>query len=1143
MEQIAGDLRFSATDLVGHLNCRHLTELDRAVATGTLARPHVWDPLLEALWERGARHEQAYIDHLAGQGLTVTTIPGIAIDAAAEAETLAAMRAGAPVIVQAALRSGRWTGRADVLRRVETPSALGAWSYEPYDTKLAQDTKAGAVLQLCLYAELLAATQAAAPEHVHVVTPWTDFRPQTFRVDDYGAYFRQVRASLEAQLDAETIVTTYPEPVEHCDVCRWRPSCGDRRRTDDHLSLVAGISKAQASELRAHGVTTMAGLAALPLPWGWKPERGARESYERVREQARIQVQGRAAGETRHELLPVLPDRGLSRLPAPSDGDLFLDLEGDPFVGEAGLEYLFGYAWRDDAGAERCTSDWALSRDEERAVFERFVDFAINRLEHWPDLHIYHFAPYEPAALKRLMGRYATREAEVDRLLRAQVFVDLFAVARHAIRASVESYSIKKLEPLYGFIRDAALPDANAALATLQVALELGDPTKIDPAVRGIVQAYNRDDCISTWRLRDWLEARRDEVIASGVQIDRPQPVAGAAPEDVTAWTARIAPIIAALTQDVPADPADRTADQHGRWLLANILDWHRREKKAAWWEFFRLRDLTPEDLLDERAAIAGLAYERELPKQGRERTPVHRYRFPAQDADVSDDAQLYALGGARVGTVADISTEEGWIDIKKRGDTADVHPEAIFAHRDIKHADLANSLARLGEHVAAHGLAGEGPYQPARDLLLRALPRVGGENVRREGEAPLDAALRLAADLPAGVLPVQGPPGAGKTFTGARMICRLAAAGKTVGITANSHAVIRNLIDEVLEAAKEMRVDVRCLQKPKGKVKQDDLPGLRFVTSNDAAWDALGPDGPVAGGTAWLWAPEAATGRLDVLVVDEAAQMSMANVLAVSQAAERLVLLGDPRQLEQPLQGSHPDGTEVSALHHLLDGRQTIAPDRGLFLAETYRLHPEICAFTSELFYERRLTSRAGRERQTIENAGPLSGHGLRHLAVPHTGNRNASPEEAERIAALVHTALAANPTWCDHNGHRRPLTLADILIITPYNAQLQELQARLPGAKIGTVDRFQGQQAPLVFYSMATSTPQDAPRGMEFLYSLNRLNVATSRAKCVCVVIASPALLAADCRTPRQMQLVNAFCRYLEMAAPIDSGAGNYR
>jgi uncharacterized protein len=1135
MEEIEGRLRLSATDLVSFLNCHHATELDRAVAAGALPRPQIWDPLLEAIRERGARHEQAYIDHLAAQGLPVTTIAGVAIDPTAEAATLVAMRKGVPVIVQAALRAGRWAGRADVLRRVEFPSAFGAWSYEPYDTKLAQETKGGTVLQLCLYAELLASAQGHLPEQIHVVTPWTEFQPQSFRVADYSAYFRQVRASLEAHLDANDVDPTYPEPVEHCDVCRWRHRCNDRRRADDHLSLVAGISKAQTNELRGREIATLAGLAALPLPLPWTPERGAREAYERVREQARIQLEGRLAGDVRYEVLPVLPDRGLSRLPQPSEGDIFLDLEGDPFVGEGGLEYLFGYAWRDESAAEHCTSAWALTRADERAAFERFVDFAIARLERWPDLHIYHFAPYEPAALKRLMGRYATREGEIDRLLRAQVFVDLFAVARHAVRASVESYSIKKLEPLYGYVRDAALPDANAALTSLQVALELGDPTATDANVREVVQAYNRDDCFSTWRLRDWLEARRDEVIAAGVVVERPQPIAGDPPEDVTAWMARISPIIAALTADVPDEPSERTADQQGRWLLANLLDWHRREKKAAWWEFFRLRDLAPEELLDERCAIAGLAFERELPKQGRERTPVHRYRYPAQDADIRDDDKLFALGGARMGSVAAISRGEGWIDIKKRGDAADIHPEEIFAHKTIGHADLADSLARLGEYVVAYGLSGDGPYRPARDLLLRARPRTDPGDILQPNEEPLQAALRLANNLPLGVLPVQGPPGTGKTYTGARMICRLAASGKTVAITATSHAVIRNVLDEVLEAAKETNVHIRCLQKPKGKTKPDDLAGLRFVTSNPAAWEALGTDCQVAGGTAWLWAPEAAAGRVDVLVVDEAAQMSLANVLAVSQAAERLILLGDPRQLEQPLQGSHPEGAEVSALHHLLDGRQTIAPDRGLFLSETYRLHPEICAFTSELFYEGRLVSTAGRDRHTIHGAGPLTGHGLRYLPVSHVGNSSAAPEEADRIAELVHAALAGEPTWCDAEGQVHPLTLTDILIITPYNAQLQTLQLRLPGAKIGTVDRFQGQQAALVFYSMATSSPQDAPRGLEFLYSLNRLNVATSRAKCLCVVVASPALLAADCRTPRQMQLVNAFCRYIEMARPL--------
>ncbi|MBB3971858.1 TM0106 family RecB-like putative nuclease [Hansschlegelia beijingensis] len=1125
-----GRLLLSASDLVGHLNCRHLTELDRASAHRQLQRPQVWDPLLDLLRERGARHEQGYVDSLRAQGLGVVAIDGVGVDAAAVARTVEAMRAGAAVIVQGALRHSAWGGRADILLRVERPSQLGGWSYEPLDAKLARETKAGSVLQLCLYADLLAAVQGAWPETAYIVAPWTDYTPEPFRLADYAAYYRRVKAGLEDAV-AGGPGATYPDPTTYCDVCRWRLACEARRREDDHLSLVAGISKIQHNELRAHGVETASALAALPTPLPWRPERGARESYERIREQARIQLEGRTAGALLYELLPVSAECGLPRLSEPSAGDIFLDLEGDPFVGEAGLEYLFGYAWAEADGAEQYRAAWALSRDAERQAFEGFIDFVLERLETYPDLHVYHFAPYEPAALKRLMGRYATREEALDRLLRAQVFVDLYAVTRRAIRASVESYSIKKLEPLYGFTREVPLVVANQALARLQAHLELGETAAIGPAERAEVEGYNRDDCISTWRLRDWLEARRSELVAAGVEVPRPEPVVGEAGEGVAAWTARIAPVMAALLQGVPDDPQARSAEQQGRWLLAHMLDWHRREQKAVWWEFFRLADLTAEDLLEERAAISGLEFVEAA--GGTAAAPIHRYRFPPQETELRGGEELRSRGGGKFGKVEAISVEARWVDIKKRKDTATVHADAVFSHKLVPVEVLQESLLRLGTYVAENGLTGAGPYSAARDLLLRAPPPSGGGVVQQPGETTLDAALRLADALGPGVLPIQGPPGAGKTFTAARMICRLVDRGQTVAITANSHKVVRNLIDEVLVAAAEMSVDVICLQKP--DVMEPNQARLRFAKVNGEVFAGLGSDCSVAGGTAWLWASPEAFESVDVLFVDEAAQMSLANVLAVAQCARTVVLLGDPQQLDQPLQGSHPDGTDASALHHLLEGCQTIPPERGLFLDETWRLHPRICAFTSEVFYEGRLQSRPGLEGMRLEGAGSLGGAGLRYLPVLHEGNQNASPEEAERVAALVRELLAAAPIWVDRRGQSHPLRLEDVLVIAPYNAQVFELQQRLPGARVGTVDKFQGQEAPLVIYSMTTSCHADAPRGMEFLYSLNRLNVATSRAKCVCVLAASPALLAADCRTPRQIQLVNAFCRYLELAEPV--------
>src|ERR1022692_953731 len=609
MQKVGDSILLSASDLVGHLNCRHLTGLDIAVATGALGKPKVWDPLLAILWERGARHEQAFVEHLKSQGLSVTVIDGVGIDAEAVARTRAAMIAGEEVIVQGAFRADGWVGRTDVLRRVDTASDLGAWSYEVFDTKLARETKGGTVLQLCLYADLVATVQGIRPTYSYVVAPWSKYEPQKYRMDDYAAYYRRVKNGLKIAIDEQATAEIYPDPKEHCDICRWQYRCDKRRRVDDHLSLVAGITKVHIDELKRHGVATTASLAALPVPLLWKPARGAAHSYQRVREQARIQVEGREAGAVLHELFQVTPGFGLASLPGPSAGDVFFDLEGDPCAGEGGLEYLFGYAYTDSDGNIGYTAAWALSRDEEKHIFERFIDFVMDRLEQHPGLHIYHFAPYEPAALKRLMGRYATREEEIDFLLRSKRFVDLYNVVRNGLRASVESYSIKKLEPLYKFTRGTALSTANMALAKVQACLELGDLDFIEETDRAVVTGYNRDDCISTWRLRDWLETQRAELIESGTAVPRPEAPEGAPSEGLGDWQEKINGLIEKLTSDVPADVAERTADQHARWLLAHTLDWHRREQKALWWEYFRLSDLTAEDLLDERAGLSGLAF------------------------------------------------------------------------------------------------------------------------------------------------------------------------------------------------------------------------------------------------------------------------------------------------------------------------------------------------------------------------------------------------------------------------------------------------------------------------------------------------------------------------------------------------------
>jgi uncharacterized protein len=652
--------------------------------------------------------------------------------------------------------------------------------------------------------------------------------------------------------------------------------------------------------------------------------------------------------------------------------------------------------------------------------------------------------------------------------------------------------------------------------------------------VKDVVVGYNRDDCVSALKLRDWLEHLRTGLIAEGAQVARPQPKSALPSEELDERQRKVTALVERLTADVPADKTQRTPEQHARWILANTLDWHRREDKSTWWEYYRLEALPADELFEERAAIGGLEFVAAV--GGTSKAPNHRYRFPAQETELRGEESLHMAGGGKFGSVESISFENRTVDIKKRKDTADIHPTAVFAHDTVNTKELAAALLRIGEHVADEGFGDSGKYIAAQDLLLRNPPRLGSEPIRLISETPVAAAKRIIVKLPGGVLPIQGPPGAGKTFTGARMICSLVQAGKRVGVTANSHKVIRNLLDEVVRAADEIKMTLQCVQKV--AEDQDDVPRISFTTDNAVACGSL-PSGKcqVVAGTAWLWARPEAHELVDVLFVDEAAQMSLANVLAVSQACKTLVLLGDPQQLDQPMKGSHPEGTDVSALDHLLAGKPTIGPNEGLFLEETWRLHPDVCAFTSELFYEGRLQSRAGLERQVIRSSGSIQGSGLRYLPVEHTGNQNASIEEADRIRDLVNEILGTGSTWIDAKGEEKLITLDEILIIAPYNAQVFELQERLPGARIGTVDKFQGQEAPITIYSMTTSSHADAPRGMEFLYSLNRLNVATSRARCVCVLVGSPRLFEPECKTPRQMELANAFCRYLEMAG---SGLG---
>lgn len=1136
MQSLDGRLIFSATDLSNFLACPHLTLLNRRTALGG-PRPRTFDdPGLAVLRQRGQQHEQQVLARLTAAGAANVEEIKAAPDEVSGADrytrlaaaTAAAMRAGKDIIYQACLFDGSWLGFADFLGRVERHSKLGGWSYEVIDAKLAREAKAGALLQVLLYADLLKGIQGIAPEYVHLALGGPDALFEKFRVKDYAAYFRSIRRRfLDWVAGAPAELPRAVDPVPHCDICLWESSCTQERRDVDHLSFVAAISRQQRRALVAGGVTTLAALGDLDLTRQPKIDGITPAGLTRIHNQARIQLAGRQQDKKLYELVQtVVPDQGLAALPEPSPGDLFVDLEGDPYALELGIEYLFGVVDMDGEYVAR----WSLDRTTERQTFEWFMDLVTERLKQHPDLHVYHYAAYEPTAFKRLAGRYDTRIEELDRLLRGKVFVDLYRVVAQGLRASVESYSIKKMEVFYGFERTVDLRQATSALANFEAWLQLGGSRDEGAPLLQAIEGYNRDDCLSTLQLRDWLESLRPE-LASRIGQDVPRLSAPSAEptEELSERLTEVHALMGRLLAGVPEDAAARSREQHARWLMAQLLEYHRREAKSTWWRYFHWREMSEDELIEDSSALGGLEYVGVADQV--KRSLIHRYRFPPQDHDLEPGKTTHdPATGEPAGEIVALDEGARTIDLKRGKNSKVPHPRALIPYEFISDDVLHKSLMRIGYSIAAAGL---GAHSVA-DLLLANSPRAGqlpGAALIRAGEATLDAAIRLVGSLDHSILPIQGPPGSGKTYTGARMITAELARGKKVGITATSHKVISNLLKEVCDAAKGAKL--AALQK----ADEDDwcsLPQVDHTDDNAIVLDTL-QTGKVtlAAGTAWLWSREEMAGSVDVLFIDEAGQFALANALAVAPAATDLVLLGDPRQLQQPQQGLHPAGSDVSALDHLLADNTTMPPDRGLFLDKTYRLHPDICAFTSEVYYDDRLMAQPGLEVQRVAGNPPLSGTGLRWIPVEHWGNQNESPEEAAAVASLVKALLETRPTWTNQRGEVQSLKLEHVVIVAPYNAQVAAIEQALPGARVGTVDKFQGQEAPIVIYSVASSSAEDAPRGMEFLYSPNRLNVATSRARCLVILVANGRLFFPECRTPEQMRLANGLCRYLELTS----------
>lgn len=1137
MYRVGSKLQFSPRDLINFLEGDFASWMDRLYLeqrTGALdclkidtnslpqvLRPDEEDEQAQLLARKGQEHEQKFLEELRRQGFQIAVIEQ---DDLAPANTVAAMKTGVPVIYQACLQDDLFQGYADFLFRSEGGSDLGDFHYEPSDTKLAGSAKPYFIIQLCAYAQMLETMQGRRPRNIEFILG-TGLKQQ-FKTDSFFYYYLHLRrAFLQFQQDFDPCIM--PNPGFERSFGRWSTVAARLLEESDHLSRVARITRGQIKRLENAGITTM---KALPTTTQSNIQGVQPAVFERLKIQAVLQIASRHLPTPKFQIIIPQSDdprRGLAILPPPSRLDVFFDIEGFPLV-EGGLEYLLGVVSTDQGQAE-FTDWWAHDNLQEKASFEAFIDWVHKRWEEDPSMHIYHYAPYETSAMRRLMGKYGTRETEVDDLLRNQVFIDLYTVVRQGLVVGTPSYSLKDVEKLYMPPRTGEVQTALGSVVAYQRWLDSGEGLSWqESAILAEIRNYNRIDCESLLRLRDWLLEVQKENKIHYVPESSAEPIEKEGDKKAVTPSKLLSEDLLQQIEEGKVQNSERSRVQE---LFAWLLEFHWREAKPVFWRMFDRNEMTEEELIDDFDCIGGLRKISKTPRQEK-RSWVYSYEFdPDQDTKLHDDCKCFFAHDLSLRTtIVSCDQMNGLLEIKL-GPKAPVPPERLCLIPDeyVSATQISDAIYRYVEAWSK----GQILSTAVDDLIYRKLPRVrnhsGGPLVDEQKEL-LPQVIDLIIRLDQSTLCIQGPPGTGKTYTAAAAVAELLRQGLRVGITANSHKAILNIMQAIVTAIERSGIAARLVKV--GDHCNDPLVisrKIKHLESGGGALEALGSGPLVLGGTAWVFSRPELQQRFDYLFVDEAGQFSLANLVATGISAKNMVLVGDQMQLSQPIQGSHPGESGKSGLDYLLDGHQTIPPDFGIFLNQTRRMHPEICHFISQAVYEGRLHSHPATANQRValptEPKIITRENGVVFVPVSHEGNSQSCDEEIEVIESIVCDLMGRQVLAADGNQH--PLSREDVLFVAPYNMQVRKLQQRFgSSARVGSVDKFQGQEAPVVIVSMCASSLDDCPRGAEFLLDPNRINVAISRAKSLAIVVGSPGIMSARCTTVEQMKLVNLYC-----------------
>ena len=1125
-----GKYFFSPSDLTCFMDSPFASWMDRCAMESPSIAPKKdpEDALKSVLQAKGFTHEDEQESNFRDQELSVFRVESTNSKEQVEL-TLSAMKNGVDVIAQARLENNQVLGFADFLIKVAGSSKLGDYHYEVWDTKLASKVKPTFAIQLCCYSEMLEAIQGVFPQNITVLLGTNE--KVSLRTSDYFHYYLELKKSfLSTHIQFNS--NNMPDPAESKSWGNWSAFAKQLLIEKDHLLQVANILRGQIKKLNQADIRTMKQLADTNMEniKGINPL-----VFQRLKAQASIQIA--SAGKSTPKFKIIKPDdgerSGLALLPPQSQLDVFFDIEGDPFD-EGGLEYLWGNTYLNDQGERSFKDFWAHNRDQEKKAFEQFIHWVYERWQRDPSMHIYHYANYEITACRKLMGRYGVCEFEVDQLLRNEVFVDLYKLVKGCLILGEPKYSIKNVEHLYRGKRETAVAGGDASIAVYENWRELnaigeqGDTWQTSNILKDI-RDYNIDDCDSTLELADWLRHQQKK---HGISyLGKTEVVEPEVKEEATERTQLRDRLLEKALEYSTSDPKKEALFSNLAW----ILEFHRREAKPVFWRLFERLGLSHVELLDDLNCLACCERTRRdaFKPTPRARNLAYEFQFdPAQEFKGASNS-FYLLG---------LEDENGkYLKANYLEEFSDLPNGLIVLQMKQESSDLITIVS--DEHVNANPIP-HSIYQVVEgyesgqlercaiiDFLNRSKPVI--KNYKDDPIASsndpnqrLQQVINSVKNLDNSYLTIQGPPGSGKSHTGKHIIAELVKTGAKIGVSSNSHKAINNLLLSTAKFCREEGINATFACTKETEPELIDA-GVSILNNNNLA-NHVEP-GCVLGTTAWGFSRDDMSEQLDYLFVDEAGQVSIANLVAMSRSSKNLVLMGDQMQLGQPSQGTHPAESGLSILDYLLHDTPTISNDMGVFLGTTYRMHSAVNQFISTHIYDGKLESHPDNDKRTIKVPNDYKGilnkeAGIIFSAVCHEGNTQASDEEVAEIETMVNQLLGR--TFTELSDKSRPVTLDDMLFVAPYNHQVSKLKQVFGSqAKVGSVDKFQGQEAPIVFLSMCASDASESPRGLDFLFDKHRINVAISRAQSLAIIVGNPRMVSTPVNRVDQLKTINLF------------------